>query len=177
MTRDGDGNGDVGHRLFDFAEPSEFVREDLAPDEGTDSVMDDHHLDCRGNRRHFRLELYGGGPASFLSATELRDGEATGLRFVMQYDESTQAPPYGEIRKKIDARLAVRHVDRDPDTLEWTPLTTLIRAQIGSASDHEVPSPDLVIDDETVSWDELGAMLRAYEGFGVRIRITEPGDE
>ena len=173
----GNGNGDNGHPTFRFWETADGLLEEDEPDLDRTYVMEEYHLDCRGKKRLFRLDEYGHGPASFLSAWEVRRGKVPGLRFVMRYDESTEVPPYGEIREKIADRLAVRHVIRDPETQGWTPLNLVIRAQIGESDEYHALGPDLVIDDEDITWEELGNMLRSYAGWGVRIQITGAGEE
>ena len=171
------GNGDNGHPTFHFWEMTRELFDENESDLERDRVMEEYHLDCRGRKRLFRLQEYGRGPASFLSATEIRDGKALGLRFVMRYDESTEVPPYGEIRDKISDRLAIRHVVRDPKTNRWTNLNLVIRAQIGESDEEVTPGPDLVVDDTEITWEELGTMLRPYAGWGLRIRITDVGAE
>ena len=55
-------------------------------------------------------------------------------------------------------------------------LTNLIRAQVEFARDPR-KGPPLIVDGDTITWRELGEMLSSYEGWGLRIEITQGGDE
>ncbi len=132
--------------------------------------MDESFLDAQGNKRRFRLEIYGGGPATFLSAWERRADGVPGLRFVERFDEDSQLPPYGELRDRVRAHLATRDTARDPDTGRRQILTGLLRAQL-TCDDSFDHLPAVLVDDEILSWEELGELLSTYEGFGLRIEI------
>ncbi len=173
------GNGGNGHPIFHFwSVPRTSVeddKDDLEEDKQPEP-MEEYHLDCRGKKRLFRIQQYGGGTARFLSAQEVRDDEHAGLRVVLQFNDETEPPPYWQLRKRIAQRLATRHVVRNPDTEQLEILNMLIRAQV-SYADDEATGPDLVIDDEVVSWEELGGLLRSYEGWGLRIQVIDAGEE
>ena len=55
-------------------------------------------------------------------------------------------------------------------------LTNLIRAQVEFARDPR-KGPPLIVDGDTITWRELGEMLSSYEGWRLRIEITQGGDE
>jgi hypothetical protein len=145
-------------------------RRDEPGDDDRDEMFETH-LDCTGKKRRFVLAAYGGG--SFLSATEILDGDATGMRFVMKADEHGHLP-YGEMRDRIRRRLAERDVAVDPDTGELRILRERLRAGISQIGDD---GPVLVVDDRFVTWRELGRMLETYEGWGLELRILDATDE
>jgi hypothetical protein len=49
-----------------------------------------------------------------------------------------------------------------------------IRAQIDMRGEAAA-GPDLRVDGEVITWAELGTLLESYEGWGLRIEITEAG--
>jgi hypothetical protein len=135
-----------------------------------DEEMIDDYLDCTGKRRRFRVMVYGNG--RFLQAVEVCEGEASGLRFVLPV-RAGEAPPWGEIRKRIRERLATRSVVRDEHgRLEL--VGDVLRGQIGQGQGG---MPSVVVDDLELSWEEVGALLQPCVGFGLRIEIHEPGHE
>jgi hypothetical protein len=130
-------------------------------------------LDACGNKRRFEVEIYGGGPLTILSAREQRPDGDPGLRLYERFDESTELPPYGPLRDKIRARLATRDLARDPDTGTLQVLTGDIRVQLTCSAEGPEGAPAVLIDDELLSWEELGELLAMYEGFGLQLRITD----
>jgi hypothetical protein len=126
-------------------------------------------LDCTGKRRCFRLMVYAEG--QFLEAREVHDGEPSGLRFVLpvKFDEG---PPWGEIRKRIRERLARRDLVRD-EVGRLQLLTDVLRGQLTETEDALA----LIVDDRVLSWEEVGALLASYIGFGLRIEVHDPGKE
>jgi len=130
-------------------------------------------LDATGHKRRFELQVYGGGPVTFLSARELRADERPGLRLLQRFDEATENPPFGSLRDKIRGRLATRDLARDPDNGRLQLLTGDIRAQLVTDDAHPAGPPAVIIDDEILSWEDLGLLLSAYEGFGLRVRVTD----
>ena len=53
-------------------------------------------------------------------------------------------------------------------------LTDVLRGQLTYG---DGAGPALIVDDVVLSWEELGALLESYEGFGLRIEIHDPGEE
>ena len=139
-------------------------------DAGTSMI--DESTDCTGRTRRFKLEEYADG--RFLDAQEIRVHDERGLRFVMPAGPDGVAP-WGELRQRIRRRLALRHVVRGA-TGKLEILADVIRGQLDEAGPDEV-GPGVVVDDLRLRWEEVGELLAANVGFGVRIEITEPGDE
>lgn len=131
--------------------------------------MLEEFLDCTGKTRRFRLESYAGD--TFLSATEMLEGGAAGMRLVMQMD-AHGALPWGELRERIQSRLAERDVAIDPRTGKLRILRGLVRAHIDRADD-EGAGPVLIVDDRRVTWHELGQMLDALGGWDLRLQILD----
>lgn len=127
----------------------------------------DDFLDAQGHVRRFRWSLYAG--ERFLDAVELRKDGSHGLRFILPVLDGRA--PYGELRVLIREYLSQRDLVRDQGG-ELQDLHRVIRAQIASTGvGCEVPV--LLVDDLEVTWQELGQLLMTYEGFKVRIEITD----
>lgn len=130
-------------------------------------------LDACGNKRRFDVRIYGGGPLTFLSAWEQRPDGKPGIRMLLRFDEQSEIPPYGPLREKVQARLATRDLARDPDSGRLQLLTGIIRAQLTCSAEGPDGPPAVLIDDELLSWEDLGRLLSMYEGFGLQLRITD----
>jgi len=170
----GNGNGGNGPTLFHPWDLDEETAEGRTLPEP--EAMDEYHLDHRGKKRLFRLRNYERGSGSFLEAMEVRKSEPTGWTFRLHYNSDVQMAPYYEMRTRLRERLATRDLVRDPDTGELSNLTNTIRAQVSSGQDPR-RGPPLLVDGELITWRELGQLLRAYEGWGLRIQITDTGEE
>lgn len=141
--------------------------------------MTEDHLDCSGKKRNFVVRSYGTGAGLFLEAVEMHTSEARGLRIVMRADADGRLP-YGEIRERIRSRLSERSVARDPDTGRLEILNRTVRCQITDENvdrDDEASGPNLYVDDQLITWTDLGRMLVSYNGFGLRIEVRDPGEE
>jgi hypothetical protein len=136
-------------------------------------VVEEYHLDCQGNKRLFRLEILGSGPDAFLSATEVRAGAPTGITLRRSFHEGAVPVPWGELRGAIDERLATRDLVRDPDCGELQVLYGRLRLQLRANPGAPDGPPGVLVDDQFLSWEELGRLLAAYEGWGLDVRITE----
>ncbi len=127
-------------------------------------------LDCTGAVRRFRVGTYAEG--RFLEARELRD-DGAGLRFVLPVPLDGE-PPYGELRRRVRERLSQRDLAVDP-ACGLTLLRDLVRGQLHDAAGGGPPV--VAIDDRLLTWEELGALLAPYAGFGLRIELVEVGTE
>jgi hypothetical protein len=132
----------------------------------------EQHLDCLGNLRTFRLGTYAAG--TWLEALELRPDDTVGLRFVLPVPFDG-VPPYDELRKMIQTRLAQRSIARHP-TDGWQVLDQVIRGQLREGDDEAI-GPNVLVDDVELTWAELGQVLMGHVGFGVRVVITDEGQE
>jgi len=149
---------------------------DLTHADGSDETEEpivDEYLDASGKKRVFRLAVYAAG--TFLEAVELRDGEPTGLRFILPV-KPDELPPWGSMRDKIRERLSQRDLVRD-EKGKLQDLRRVIRAQLSDEDRTDSGTPVLLIDDMKVTWEELGEYLMTYSGWGLRLEIRDCGDE
>lgn len=138
---------------------------------GEQDDLVEEFVDCAGETRAFRFRVYAEG--RFLDATEIREGEPSGLRFVLPAG-SDGFPPWGAMRIRIRDRLARKHIVRDKAG-KLHILGDVVRAQI--RDDGETGLPTVVVDDLVITWKELGELLLERSGFGIRLAISEPGEE
>ncbi len=54
----------------------------------------------------------------------------------------------------------------------WTPLSDVLRCEI--ISDSGTDEPVINIDDEELSWEEFGRMVKSYNGWGLRVMFLPP---
>ncbi len=126
-------------------------------------------LDCAGKRRRFLLQIYANG--HFLEACEILDDDSRGSRIALPIRPGA-APPWGEIRKRIRERLARRDLVQDEDG-RLVLVADGFRGQLTWSDDGVA----LIIDDVILSWDEVGQLLAAHEGFALHIEIRDPVEE
>ena len=144
---------------------------------GKPKVTLEQHLDAQGRKRLFRLVESHGPIESKIEAEEIRDGEPTGWSFSARFDPEVDVAPYGDLRDRLSERLAVRDVVRDPDTGLPEILDRLVRARIVAPLLPDAPGPDVLVDGDRMTWEELGRAMEPYEGWGLRAELTEPGKE
>lgn len=137
------------------------------------AVLEEYHLDCQGHKRLFRLEILGSGPEAFVCATEIRAGTPSGIKLRRPFHEGVAPVPWADLRAAIDERLATRDLVRDPDGSGLQVLCGRLRLQLtADPADPDGP-PAILVDDERLTWEALGRLLSAYEGWGLDVRITE----
>ncbi len=130
-------------------------------------------LDACGQKRRFAMEIFGGDGATFLTAREQRDDGLPGLLLVERFDEGSQPAPRGALWDRIRVRLATRDLARDPDNGRLQLLTGDLRAQLTTDPERPDGPPAVLIDDLRLSWEELGLLLSAYEGFALNVRVCD----
>lgn len=144
---------------------------------GKPKVLLEQHLDAQGHKRLFRLVESHGPTGSTLVAEEVRDGDPTGWSFTLRFDPEVDAAPYGDLRFRLSERLAVRDMVRDPDTGVPAILDRLVRARIVAPLRPDAAGPDVLVDGDRLTWEELGRAVAPYEGWGLRAELTEGGEE
>ena len=144
---------------------------------GKPKVTLEQHLDAQGRKRLFRLVESHGPLGSALEAEEIRDGEPTGWTFSIRFDPDVDVAPYGPLRDRLAERLAVRDVVRDPDTGLPQILDRLVRARIVAPLQPDAACPDVLVDGDRLTWEELGRTMMPYEGWGLRAELAAPGEE
>ncbi len=158
LRRFGDDITDLLAALDEVGQPRREAREEA-------------HLDALGQRRRFRLALYGGGALTVAAA--LRDDGREGLRLVERFDERSEPAPWTALRRRLGERLARRDLVADPDSGDPRLLTGCLRAQLRCDPERPDGPPAVLVDDRLLSWEQLGELLAAYEGWGLRLELSE----
>ena len=171
------GNGGDEGEVPGVIHPWEYDRVSGRGWPGKPKVTEEHHLDSQGRRRLFRIEESFQPTGAWLEAVEVRDGAPTGWSFRMSFDPEVERPPYRELREKVQARLATRDLVRDPDAGRHEVMDLIVRARVLRPGGEGSAGPDLIVDGEPVTWEELGRAIEPYEGWGLRIEIVDGGEE
>jgi|SRR6516162_9563574 hypothetical protein len=123
--------------------------------------MNETHTDFAGRTRHFvtRLDETPGG----LRAEAVEAGKVDGYRFMVVAPSGASGQALWMLRQKMSAILNVRHIEREDGHRAWSMTHDVLRGRITSSKDSEEPT--LIVDGKPLSWEEVGRMLSAYEGF------------
>ena len=156
-------NIDVAERigLNDF----ENVR--LEPVGLTDSAGKSHQF-------HFRTRLT--GQHISLEAFELDEGAPAGYQFQILADpEEDVFKVLARMVERIRRTLSRTHLVDERHGTQIAEQT--VRGHIDCDLSEGDSRPLLVIDGREVSWDEMGRMLMAFEGWNFNMELFDPSDE
>ncbi len=108
-----------------------------------------------------------------MEALEVRQGEVRGYSFAVLGDVEVDAMAlFGELYERMRQGLAARHVQKGDLGWHLTEGDRLSgRIEWDDARDGEVPC--VVVDGETFTWNQVGKMLMAYEGFVVEMIVRD----
>lgn len=124
---------------------------------------------------HFRSLLL--GDQLSLDAFELvGDDEAAGYRF--QILGSADSEPFallGQLIQKMKRALSMKHLQADAGRLQIADMT--VRGRVEWNGDDGANHPCVIIDGRRIEWNDLGAMLLAFEGWQFRLEMLDPSDE
>lgn len=108
-----------------------------------------------------------------MEAIEVREGDSRGYSFaVLGCFEADAMTLFGELYERMRRGLATKHLRRGRLGWQLTDDDQLAgRIAWDDATNGEVPR--LVIDGETFTWDQVGKMLIACEGFVVEMKVRD----
>jgi hypothetical protein len=129
--------------------------------------MDETCTDFTGRTRHFttRLQETPGG----LCAEAVEKGKEDGYRFKVVVAAGATGQALWELREKMHRTLNTRHLEKDERSATWRMTHDVLRGRIAYGGDHAAPK--LVVDGKPLTWEEVGRMMDAYEGFEFELRI------
>jgi hypothetical protein len=111
-----------------------------------------------------------------LDAFELRDGAPGGYQFqILGKPDDEPLSLLGRLIERMRRSLSVKYLERSEHGTQIADRTACGRIEWDESEDGRVPL--LVIDGQTVSWDELGRMLISFEGWQFRVEICDPSEE
>ncbi len=131
--------------------------------------------DSHGKRRTFYFETVLGPAGVVIEAYERLEGDEEGYKFSVIDDlDCDLRELHSRLIRKARRGLRHRHLERN----DWDRsfgLTDIVRGRISCSGDSS--GPVLVVDGKSISWDEFGRMLVAYEGFQFRLQFVDPTEE
>lgn len=128
-----------------------------------------------GHEFQFRTRLFGPGVA--IDAFELRDGGPAGYRFqVIGEPDNDPLELLGRLIGKMRRALAFTHLD-DTDHGPQVNDRLILRGIVDSDPDEDHRVPRVVVDGREISWDELGRMVAAFEGWQFKLEFRDLSEE
>jgi hypothetical protein len=127
--------------------------------------------DFTGTTHIFHFLLRHLGDKIAINAFELHEG------YTFQIIDDADTDPlalFGKLVQRIQRALAVRHIVKTP----FGPIIEehdTVTATITSDPDRVLPA--LIIDGQRIGWNQLGYMLRTYEGFQFQLQIRDKSEE
>nr|WP_235516615.1 hypothetical protein [Caballeronia cordobensis] len=112
-----------------------------------------------------------------LEAFELAgDDEAAGYRFqILGEADAEPSALLGQLIQKMKRALALKHLQADAGRLQIA--NTTVRGRVEWNGDENARQPCTIIDGQRIKWNDLGAMLLAFEGWQFRLEMLDPSDE
>lgn len=133
--------------------------------------------DARGDKHEFHFRTRLSGPGIALDAFELRDGCPAGYQF--QAIGEIQDDPLellGKLIGRMRRALSLTHLEDTHLGPQVSDRLTL-RGTVGSDPDEDERVPLVVIDGREISWDELGRMVAAFEGWQFKLEFRDLSEE
>ena len=156
-------NTDVAERIG----LDDFENVQLEPVGFTDSVGKSHQF-------QFRTRLT--GQHISLEAFELDEGAPAGYQFQILADpEEDVFEVLARMVERIRRTLSRTHLVNEGHGIQIAEQT--VRGHIDCDLSEGDSRPLLVIDGREVSWDEMGRMLMAFEGWNFKMELFDPSDE
>lgn len=126
---------------------------------------------------HFRLRLL--GDRVILETFELdEEGDPGGYQFaVMGEPEGDLFELMGQLVERMRRALAQRHLESDEHYGGLHIRDFLVRGRITWDEDEDGRVPLLVIDGQTITWEQFGRMLMSYEGWQFKLEILDRSKE
>ncbi len=119
----------------------------------------------------FRTHIIPSGVS--IEALELIKGVPEGYQFqVLGPFEADPLELFGQLFERIRSALSMKHIETGEYGLQITDKN-VVRGRITWDDENDGRIPRLVIDGKPVSWEELGRMLMAYEGWNFKLEIYD----
>ncbi|MES2321859.1 MAG: hypothetical protein V4633_06325 [Pseudomonadota bacterium] len=134
--------------------------------------------DCDGamHEFHFRTRLL--GDILSLEAFELIAGAPAGYQFqsVGQAEEELFGL-LGRLIQKIRRTLCVKHIADEPGLRGHQIVDMIVRGRVEWDEAQDGRMPQVLVDGRSFTWEELGEMLMAFEGWQFKLEMFDPSDE
>ncbi|SAK61280.1 hypothetical protein AWB76_03050 [Caballeronia temeraria] len=104
------------------------------------------------------------------------DDAAAGYRFqVLGKPDSEPFALLEKLIQKMRRALSMTHLQTNTGHLQIMDMT--VRGRVEWNGDEGASQPCVIIDGRRIEWNDLGAMLSAFEGWQFRLEMLDPGDE
>ena len=134
-------------------------------------------IDVRGTQHEFQFRTRLFGPGLAIDAFELRDGGPAGYEFqVIGEPDDDPLQLLGKLIEKMRRALAVTHL-QDTEHGPQVNDRLILRGAIHSDPEEDLRVPMVVIDGREISWDELGRMVAAFEGWQFKLEFRDRSEE
>ena len=116
------------------------------------------------------------GSVTALDAFELQAGGPGGYQFqILGEPEDEPLSLLGRLMERMRRSLSVKYLMASEHGTQIADFTAVGSIEWDQFQDGRVPQ--LVIDGQNVSWDELGRMLMSFEGWQFRLAICDRSEE
>lgn len=123
---------------------------------------------------HFTTRLLPNGIS--IQALEIKDGSPQGYQFdVIGPLEGDVLALLGQLFERIRNALSQKHLEMTEHGLHIA-NGDVVRGRIDWDDESEGRIPLLIIDGKPVTWEQLGEMLMAYEGFNFKLEIFDTSE-
>ena len=134
-------------------------------------------VDARGARHEFQFRTRLFGPGMAIDALQLRDGCPAGYQYqVIGEPDDEPLELLGRLIGKMRRALALTHFE-DTDHGPQVNDRLILRGTVDSDPDDDHRVPMVVIDGREISWDELGRMVAAFEGWQFKLEFRDQSEE
>ena len=124
----------------------------------------------------FRSHVFGVNVS--IEAFEIQNGQLRGYEFAIAGDaEDDMLQLFRKLFEKMRLELGRRHIERGELTRYQITDDDIVRGKITCGENEDERIPCIVIDGKELSWKELGKMLMTYEGFNLKLEISDRFDE
>jgi hypothetical protein len=134
-------------------------------------------IDASGSQHEFQFRTRLFGPGMAIDAFELREGCQAGYQF-QAIGEPNDDPLelLGKLIGKMRRALALTHLDDTDHGLQVNDRL-ILRGTVDSDPEEDQRVPMVVIDGREISWDELGRMVAAFEGWQFKLEFRDLSEE
>jgi hypothetical protein len=134
-------------------------------------------IDARGVEHEFQFRTRLFGPGVAIDAFELRDGNPAGYEFQVIGDpDDDPLVLLGQLIGKMRRALALTHLE-DTDHGPQVNDRLILRGTVDSDPEEDHRVPMVVIDGREISWDQLGRMVAAFEGWQFKLEFRDRSEE
>ncbi len=137
-------------------------------------------LDSTGRERHFNVSTRVVPRYTIVHATETTDNGQPGYEFATRASHKTNIYTACEkLIKKMERELNNQYISEH--TAEGHKLRAidgdLVKGRFEFDEDSQDDAPLVVVDGHPYSWSEFGRILRQFEGFHFKIKISDITDD